>query len=54
MTEGNPLTLPKTIENKVVAIYFLFALKGQNVNSPGQNDEGVTPRVKKNDRKPSV
>jgi len=38
----------------MVATYFSFALKGQNINSPGQNDVGVTPRVKKNDRRPSA
>lgn len=31
-----------------------FALKGQNINSPGQNDEGVAPRVRKIECKPSV
>jgi|GEM_PF-4153926 len=27
---------------------------GRNIGSPGQNDEGVSPRVLKNERKPSV
>jgi len=31
-----------------------FTLKGFNINSLGQNDEGVSPRVGKDERKPSA
>lgn len=31
---------------------WFFTLKGLYINSPGQNDEGVPPRVKKGNKKP--